>query len=170
MHIAKVEEGLAFTGLDIDGLIEELRGDLMPGAGGPMIPVAPDAVPEDSGDGLDLVSLVGRAVDLREVINRLPLAEPLHDSYRLSSGFGTRRDPFTGRTSRHLGQDFAVKARTPVYATAPGTVITAAWHGALGNLIEIDHGLGVVSRYAHLNRIDVKVGQDRKSTRLNSSH
>lgn len=159
-HVAAVEQGLSFTGLDIDGLIEELRADLMPGAGGPMIPTAA-ALDLDRSlpEAIDLMLLVGRAVDLRDLANRLPLAVPLRDSYRLSSGFGTRRDPFTGRRAGHLGLDFAARRRTPVYATAPGFVTFAGRNGAYGNLIEIDHGLGIATRYAHLDRIDVAVGQ-----------
>lgn len=160
-HIAKVEEGLSFTGLDIDSLIEELRADVMPGAGGPMIPMAADA-PDDVGDldGVELIGLVSRAAELQQVISRLPLAVPLRDTYQLSSSFGSRRDPFTGRRSAHHGLDFAAPRRTPVYATAPGTVITAGRSGAFGNLVEIDHGLGVITRYAHLHRIDVSVGDE----------
>ncbi|HET8727081.1 MAG TPA: peptidoglycan DD-metalloendopeptidase family protein [Alphaproteobacteria bacterium] len=155
LHIEAVEEGLSFTGLDVDGMIEELNADLFPGTGGPMIPTDAAAIE----GALDLMSMVGHAANLRNVINRLPLTPPLQDRYRLSSRFGTRSDPFTGRRSAHEGLDFAAKARTPVYAPAPGRVVSAGRMGAYGNLVAVDHGLGIVTRYAHLHRIDVEAGQ-----------
>lgn len=164
VHVAAVEKGLSFTGLDIDGLIDELRSDFMPGAGGPMIPAGPGDVDEEevlAGTGaIDLVSLVDRAAELREVVNRLPLASPLHGDYRLSSSYGTRRDPFTGRRATHYGLDIPARRGTAVFSPAPGTVTFAGRNGAYGNMIEIDHGFGITTRYGHLNRIDVNVGQN----------
>ena len=74
-------------------------------------------------------------------------------SGRLSSGFGPR----WGRT--HRGIDLAVAMDTPVKAAAAGTVITAEYKPSYGNIVQIDHGYGIVTSYAHLDYIDVSVGQ-----------
>lgn len=161
-HVERVEEGLAFTGLDIDALIDDLQTDLLPGRGGPLIPDLPPVAHHDPAwsEVVDVVSLADRAADLREVAVRLPLSRPLSDNYRLASRFGSRTDPFTGRRARHEGQDFAASAGTPIYATAPGVVVRAGVRGAYGNYVEIDHGLGVSSAYAHMNEIIVAVGEE----------
>lgn len=166
IHVAGMEQSLAYTGLDIDSLIQRLRGGVTPttaGVGGPLIPLPPSPPDmegeEDDTLGAELVDLVDRASDLRDVANRLPLSMPIFDDYRRSSGFGVRTDPFTGRRSRHEGLDFAARSRTPIHASAAGTVVFAGRHGAYGNMVDIDHGLGIVTRYAHMHDIDVTVGE-----------
>ena len=77
----------------------------------------------------------------------------------LSSGFGVRIDPFLGRPAMHTGLDFRSSMGDPVRATANGTVETAGWNGGYGNMVEIDHGNGFATRYGHLSKIEVKVGQ-----------
>ncbi|MBP9204770.1 MAG: peptidoglycan DD-metalloendopeptidase family protein [Kofleriaceae bacterium] len=77
---------------------------------------------------------------------------------RLSSVFGTRHDPLTGDVSRHLGQDIAAPTGAPVVAAAAGTVVRAEAAGTYGNLIVVDHGDGMTTRYAHLSEISVEVG------------
>ncbi len=76
-----------------------------------------------------------------------------------TSGFGYRRDPFTGRIKMHEGLDIAGPIGTPVYATADGIVVKAEWHHGYGKLVEIDHGYGFHTRYGHLHQIYVHVGQ-----------
>lgn len=78
----------------------------------------------------------------------------------LSSGYGTRHNPFGGRSFEfHKGQDIVVPTGTPVMATADGVVVSAGWHRGYGNGIYIDHGNGIMTRYGHLSRIDVTEGQ-----------
>ena len=159
-HVDAVEDGLAFTGLDIDQLVAELGAD--GGAfGGPLIPERLDYLLDGDGwsDAPAVLTLADRASILRDVANALPIGMPVRDEVRLSSGFGTRRDPFTGARSRHEGLDFAGPMRTPVHATAPGTVVHAGWRGAYGNLVEIRHAFGLTTRYAHLSGVDVTVGE-----------
>lgn len=78
---------------------------------------------------------------------------------RISSGFGNRRDPFTNRLARHSGLDMPAPVGTPVLASAGGTVRFAGFQRAYGNAVEIDHGNGLVTRYAHASRLLVRKGQ-----------
>ena len=78
--------------------------------------------------------------------------------YKLNSGFGYRRDPLRRRGAVHTGLDFGGPRNAPVQATAPGTVVEAGRSGAYGIMVVIDHGLGIETRYAHLSRALVRVG------------
>jgi murein DD-endopeptidase MepM/ murein hydrolase activator NlpD len=92
------------------------------------------------------------------VLRSIPLFAPL-DSFSLMSGFGARSDPFTGQAAMHYGLDLSAPLRTPVMATAPGTVVVAGWRSRYGRMVEIDHGNGLRTRYAHLYKINVRRGQ-----------
>ena len=76
----------------------------------------------------------------------------------VGSGFGFRRDPFTDRPALHTGLDFEAESGSPIVAAAGGVVIGVGRHPAYGNLLEIDHGNGLVTRYAHCSSIKVKPG------------
>jgi murein DD-endopeptidase MepM/ murein hydrolase activator NlpD len=76
----------------------------------------------------------------------------------LSSSVGRRTDPITGGDDYHQGLDISADHGSPVYATADGTVVTASREGAYGNLVTIDHGYGLETRYGHLSKYDVKSG------------
>src|SRR5262249_54470428 len=89
----------------------------------------------------------------------LPLRQPLEGSLDVTSVFGGRTDPFTGRLALHTGIDFRGEYGEEVYATAEGTVTTADLNGGYGNMVEIDHGHGVSTRYAHLSAIRIAIGQ-----------
>lgn len=95
---------------------------------------------------------------LADVADRLPFARPA-SGVRQTSGFGVRFDPFNGRPAVHRGQDFAGPYMTPIRATAPGVVSFAGVRSGYGNTIEIDHGGGFKTRYAHLQGFNVTVGQ-----------
>jgi murein DD-endopeptidase MepM/ murein hydrolase activator NlpD len=77
----------------------------------------------------------------------------------LTATFGDRNDPFTGEPGYHQGLDISTEKGKPVYATANGVVESAAYNGAYGNMIEIDHGFGLKTRYGHLSRFGVRGGQ-----------
>lgn len=77
----------------------------------------------------------------------------------LSSAYGTRRDPFTGGRDFHPGLDISTRKGQPVQATADGTVTTASYTGNYGNLVVIDHGFGITTRYGHMSRFGVTPGQ-----------
>jgi murein DD-endopeptidase MepM/ murein hydrolase activator NlpD len=88
-----------------------------------------------------------------------PSVAPVHTGW-MSSNFGWRIDPFTGKEAMHEGVDFVVPVGTPVYASAGGIVTYAALnHSGYGNMVEIDHGNGIATRYAHASKLLVKVGQ-----------
>jgi murein DD-endopeptidase MepM/ murein hydrolase activator NlpD len=162
-HVAAVEQGLAYTGLDIDALIaDDAESDGDTGLGGPLIPALTGRPLNEAvwAEASDIVLLMDRAAALSDVANRLPITNPVQDRYRLSSGFGTRTDPFTGRTARHHGLDFAARRGTPIYATAPGEVVRAGWRGAYGYMVEIEHDFGLATRYAHLSSVLVEVGEE----------
>ena len=101
-----------------------------------------------------------KAGDMVSCIPAVPPILPKNGTYNLSSPFGTRTDPVYGGTARHTGQDFASKVGNPVYATGDGTVKKVDFkYTGYGNEVVIDHGFGYETRYAHLNTIDVGVGQ-----------
>lgn len=93
-----------------------------------------------------------------EIMRSLPIQTPIVEEHRLSSGFGTRRDPFTGEPSRHEGLDFVAPMGTPIVATGPGRVVLAQYFGPYGRTVDVDHGRGFTTRYAHMRQINVSIG------------
>lgn len=133
------------------------------GVGGPYIPVTlrKDATVFER--QLYRVHVTRAEVDkLTRTLAAVPVRKPIIGEIDLSSGFGVRPDPFLGRPAMHSGLDFRSETGDPVRATANGTVESAGWSGGYGNLIEIDHGNGFSTRYGHLSKIEVKVGQQIK--------
>jgi len=100
-----------------------------------------------------------RLAALNFTVGLLPLASPL-ENYRITSDFGPRMDPFKRRMAFHSGYDMAAAYNTLVYAPAPGVVTYAERRGPYGRMVEVDHGNGFRTRYAHLNKISVKAGQE----------
>lgn len=93
-----------------------------------------------------------------ELVDKLPLAQPIGVPARLTSKFGLRTDPFTKRPGWHNGIDMAAYWNAPIVAAGPGKVIYAGTKSGYGRVVDVDHGQGFISRYAHLNRISVKRG------------
>jgi len=105
----------------------------------------------------DRLNVVARTVERRNALaNATPSMWPAYGW--LSSGMGPRRDPITGGPDYHSGLDIAGERGQPVYATAAGTVRRVGYEGAYGNLIVIDHGFGLETRYGHLQRFLVRPG------------
>ena len=97
----------------------------------------------------------------------IPSALPLQQAFNFTSSFGVRSDPFKGRAAMHPGVDLAGPVGTPIYATADGMVDRAEWNnGGYGNLVEIDHGHGIQTRYGHLTRYIVSAGEHVKRGQL----
>ncbi|MCV3737450.1 M23 family metallopeptidase [Rhizobium sp. TRM96647] len=119
-------------------------------------------VEPETGDGFEtslgqLDTALNRLELMRGTVRRLPFANPSPGS-QVSSRFGNRTDPFLGRLALHAGIDFRLPVGSAVEATGSGTVVTAGRTGGYGNLVEIDHGSGLSTRYAHLSRVLVKAG------------
>lgn len=88
----------------------------------------------------------------------IPSEKPLRTA-AFTSGFGVRSDPFRQAAAMHAGIDLAAPTGTPIYATADGVVLRAGWNsGGYGNLVEIDHGRGIVTRYGHMSKVIVQPG------------
>jgi murein DD-endopeptidase MepM/ murein hydrolase activator NlpD len=96
---------------------------------------------------------------LRRALAYAPLRQPLPGALDVTSGFGFRADPFFGRPALHTGVDLRGDIGDPVRATAAGRVTVAGATGGYGNLVEIDHGAGLATRYGHLSQIEVDEGQ-----------
>lgn len=117
-----------------------------------------DALARDVEYRADYMNAVESTLMAYKIKSRfLPTIHPVNASYN-ASGFGRRIDPFTGRSARHEGIDFAAAAGTPIVAAAGGVVIAAEYHYQYGNMMDIDHGNDIVTRYAHAARLRAKVG------------
>ena len=144
-----------------------------PGTGGPMLPPrATDEVPQALADIDDLGALEARFASIEEqmalvadasatrnlALMRMPTRPPIADA-ELTSTFGNREDPITGRRAFHAGIDFAAEPGTEIHAAAGGTVAFAGFRSDFGWMVEIDHGNGLSTRYAHASRLRVKAGE-----------
>ncbi|RWM80768.1 MAG: M23 family metallopeptidase [Mesorhizobium sp.] len=125
-------------------------------AGGPLIPL-------DSSTTFDSkVRELDEALDaldrLKTEARRLPLANPA-PGRSVTSPFGVRTDPLLGTAALHSGMDFRAPTGMPAKVTAPGVVVKAGWNGGYGRMVEVDHGNGFATRYGHLSKINVTVGE-----------
>ena len=96
-----------------------------------------------------------------EMLKCIPAIQPISNKAlrKTASGYGTRIDPIYNTPKFHAGMDFSANIGTPVYATGDGKVIKAGWETGYGNLIQVDHGFGYVTWYAHLSKYKVRPGQ-----------
>ncbi|HYL49172.1 MAG TPA: M23 family metallopeptidase [Stellaceae bacterium] len=149
--LARENAGLAqlrAAGVNLETLLHHAAPAHRTDEGGPLVPLAAirDAALDPS-----------RLAQLEQLIARMPFAAPLLH-YAINSPFGIRRDPFNGERAFHPGIDLEAEYGEAVYTTAPGIVDFAGVDGAYGRMIEISHGNGIQTRYAHLSRILVRVG------------
>lgn len=154
----QLEKAISMTGLDVNRLVATHREES--GMGGPFIPLPKDDFgnPEIRADLAALNHRIDRWDSLNALLKVLPMVPPIGE-FSLNSSFGARNDPINEQTGIHEGVDMGASMRTPVKASALGRVTFAGWSGRYGRLVTIDHGLGVETRYAHLDKIMVKVGQ-----------
>ena len=97
--------------------------------------------------------------ELQDGVIAIPSDKPVRTKVVFSSGFGVRSDPFQAGAAMHPGIDLAGAYGTPIYATADGTVLRAGWNsGGYGNMVELDHGRGIVTRYGHMSAVLVHAG------------
>ncbi len=135
----------------------EWRGRRGNGMGGPYIPASADAEPRFK----DLFMSWRKLETMQAGLAAIPALVPVK-SYRATSGFGTRYDPFNGGLAQHQGLDMAGSHGEPIYAAADGTVNKAGRANGYGNLVELSHGKGIDTRYGHMSKILVKPGQKVK--------
>ncbi|HEY6919552.1 MAG TPA: M23 family metallopeptidase [Tabrizicola sp.] len=150
------------AGMSPDDLIGAVREGYS-GQGGPLTPISfstSGGVP--SAEELRANSILtglDRMNMYRIAAFKLPFGMPVKDSFRWTSGFGTRDDPKGAGRRMHEGTDMAAAYGTPIYSTADGVVTYAGWENGYGRLIKIKHDFGVETRYGHLSQIRVEVGQ-----------
>ena len=151
------------TGINPDSFAHKIAGN--EGVGGPEIPLDQVRIegisdPQFTHSYLSAAAVLDQLNGLSTAMSHIPLTTPVSSAagFDKSSGFGPRVDPFTGRYSFHPGIDFAGPWGSVVHATAPGTVVFAGNRGGYGNMVEIDHGYGIHTRYGHLSSISVRVG------------
>ena len=156
-----LEQLFVETGVDVEALLERAPTPQL-GQGGPLEVANVDLV----GGRLALATQsdpirnnIERLSALQRLAHSLPLASPL-DHFDLTSGYGKRRDPFTRGWAFHAGLDFRAAAGSKILATAPGRVVHAGPAGPYGKMVEIDHGMGVVTRYGHMKATSVAVGDE----------
>ena len=123
--------------------------------GGPYVEPESDDDFDTSLTQLD--SALTRLEAIRSTAVSLPFQSPAVGK-EITSPFGNRRDPFLGRLALHSGIDFRFSPGEKVRPTAPGKVIAAGWTGGYGNMVEVDHGNGISTRYGHMSEILVKIG------------
>jgi murein DD-endopeptidase MepM/ murein hydrolase activator NlpD len=150
------------VGLDPERILENVRSGYS-GQGGPFNPItmttkggSPDPI---SGRASALLEDLDRINLYRIAIQQVPFSKPVKASFRYTSGFGNRRHPISRRWHFHEGVDMAGAHGTAIYATADGTVTFAGWQSGYGRLIKIRHANGLETRYGHLTRIRVNVGE-----------
>jgi murein DD-endopeptidase MepM/ murein hydrolase activator NlpD len=104
-------------------------------------------------DGLNQMNIY------RIALEKVPFGMPVKTAVRYTSGFGGRNDPFGRGYRMHEGQDLAGKHGSPIYSTADGVVTYAGWESGYGQLVKVRHSFGIETRYGHLSKIRVKVGE-----------
>jgi murein DD-endopeptidase MepM/ murein hydrolase activator NlpD len=157
----RLRRAFDIAGLSVDRYVARARHkDAGPAVGGPFV-AAPGKEMEGhfERDLLVAQSAVATLDGLRRALPTTPLRKPLSGELQLTSTFGYRTDPFFGRPALHSGVDLREEYGAPVRATAAGTVSVAGPQGGYGNLVEIDHGDGMSTRYGHLSAINVAPGQ-----------
>ncbi len=148
---------VAETGLD-PARLSLPRGE--GGVGGPYIPAEADPNAPALDPALTRVARdVATAERLKTLMSFVPLRMPLSGDPSLTSTFGYRADPFLGRLALHPGVDLAEAYGSEIHAAAAGRVAHAGPAGGYGNMVEIDHGNGLATRYAHMSDVLVEEGQ-----------
>jgi murein DD-endopeptidase MepM/ murein hydrolase activator NlpD len=139
-----------------------------PGRGGALVSGRPLSMEELQATLSDLDQLTNQNTDLLTVMESrlfdqkiknmmVPTQQPVQAGH-VGSSFGWRIDPFTGRSALHTGLDFQAQPGTPILAAAGGVVVAQEAHPAYGNMVEVDHGNDLITRYAHASKVWVKLG------------
>ena len=156
VSVEPLDDMFRAAGMNPDNLIDQVRRGYS-GTGGPLTPIQfstrggapdPDALRANA-----ILTSMDRINLYRIAAEKAPFSIPVKSNFRYTSGFGPR----WGRL--HAGTDFAGPIGTPIYSTADGVISHAGWASGYGRLIKIRHDFGIETRYAHLNSMDVRVGQ-----------
>jgi murein DD-endopeptidase MepM/ murein hydrolase activator NlpD len=163
--LTDMEEQIDTKARRIRSVLSDLGVDPGPapkgGIGGPYIPAkAPTSGASAFERQLYRINVARAQVNqYTNTLVTVPVRKPIFGEIDMSSPFGMRMDPFMKGPAIHSGIDMRGDTGDPVRVTANGTVVTAGWNGGYGNMVEVDHGNGFATRYAHLSAIDVEVGQ-----------
>ncbi len=155
--IGELKDLIAMTGLNADRLLAGITASS--GLGGPFVEfdLGGDEARPDS-QLAALSSHIDQWDELQQVLRRLPLSAPL-DNYVTMSPYGKRRDPLNGRLAMHHGVDLGGPPKAPILSAAPGVVVFVGNNGNYGRMVEIDHGMGIRTRYGHLSSTSMRKGQ-----------
>lgn len=147
----------------------EFQFDQPPAQGGPLVSLGALSAANLAQQLDSLTQVVDDRTDKLTALNTLLMQDQLSrgllasvdpiDDGVYTSNFGWRVDPFTGRSAMHEGVDFMAESGTAIHASAGGVVVYADTHAQYGNMVEVDHGNDIVTRYAHASKLLVKVGQ-----------
>ncbi|MBT9384427.1 peptidoglycan DD-metalloendopeptidase family protein [Pseudooceanicola sp. CBS1P-1] len=150
------------AGLNPDTLLKKVKRGYS-GQGGPLQPIAYTTSGQFASPDIARANSILAQLDelnlYRIAATEAPFAIPVTAHFRYSSPFGVRHDPKNGSLRHHYGVDLAAPIGTPLYATGDGVITFAGWSTGYGRLIKIRHAFGIETRYGHLSRIRVKVGQ-----------
>jgi murein DD-endopeptidase MepM/ murein hydrolase activator NlpD len=150
---------LADLGLDLSKIGAAPPAPSARGTGGPFVPASVTGVSTFDRQLYRIRLARGHVDRLTRTLATVPIRKPMTGELESTSGFGMRADPFIRAPAMHTGLDFRAETGEPARATATGTVTIAGWNGGYGKMVEVDHGNGFATRYAHLSQIDVEVGQ-----------
>jgi murein DD-endopeptidase MepM/ murein hydrolase activator NlpD len=160
-HLRTFERLLARSGLDLDRLVEQAaqaEPEFTTGLGGPLVPAGAWRLTGDLSSVPGVARDLARLQQVQLLLRSVPIAAPMAE-YKLNSRFGYRRNPLKRRGAMHTGIDFGGPRNAPILAAAPGEVLDAGRSGAYGIMVVIDHGMGLHTRYAHLAKAAVRVGE-----------
>ncbi|MEQ6204266.1 M23 family metallopeptidase [Sulfitobacter sp. HNIBRBA2951] len=162
VSVAPLDRMFRAAGMPTDRMLNTVRRGYS-GQGGPLTPLSfttrGDVPTADTLRANRLLNQMDRLNLYRLAASKAPFANPVQNAFRFTSKFGFRRDPKTGGRRMHNGVDFAAGLGTPLYATADGVVTHAGWGSGYGRLVKIQHEFGIETRYAHMSKMRVKVGQ-----------
>jgi len=155
VSVKPLEKMFKSVGLNLEDILNVIRNSYS-GYGGPNLPIS--NLPEESltHDERLAARMVDQIFELgawRIAIQKLPFAHPLNETFQYTSGFGPRWG------TMHYGTDMSARHGSPILATADGVINFAGWEKGYGKLVKIKHDFGYETRYAHLSKISVKVGQ-----------
>ena len=155
ISLKPLEKMFKSVGLDLNSILNVIRNTYS-GYGGPNLPISKLPIDSLTNNEKLAAKMVDQILELgawRIAVQKIPFAHPLNETFQYTSGFGPRWG------TMHYGTDMAAKHGSAILATADGVINFAGWEKGYGKLIKIKHDFGYETRYAHLSKINVSVGQ-----------